>query len=94
MSTPGQTKLAQERGSVPVGANTARIELPEPTREDKVAAPAAIDPILIPASQPATILPASKPEEPAKPTAGKNDPFADLDTLEAEMARLLGRDKL
>jgi hypothetical protein len=36
---------------------------------------------------------ASKPPPPAPPPPHKaEDPFADLESLEAEMARLLGRD--
>jgi hypothetical protein len=36
--------------------------------------------------------PAPNPEPAAKP-ANVDDPFGDLDSLEAEMARLLGREK-
>jgi hypothetical protein len=38
--------------------------------------------------------PAAAPSAPTEKRPGNNDPFAGLDSLEAEMAKLLGREKL
>jgi flagellar protein FliO/FliZ len=91
-----QPRPAEQQALVPAGPAPTPAAI-VPAKLEKVALPAAMEVRKIPAA-PVIIPPAPKPEEMAqhKPDAARNgnDPFADLDTLEAEMARLLGRDKL
>ncbi len=57
-------------------APRAPVEAPEPVAAKPAEEPAAAPP----------------PAEPQTPPRGDVDPFADLDALEAEMSRLLGRE--
>lgn len=88
---PAQPRPSEEKALVPTGINPVKAD-PEASPRP----PVVIEAKMIPMAPAAIIPSAPKREEPqpAKAEPARNDPFADLDTLEAEMARLLGRDKL
>jgi flagellar protein FliO/FliZ len=92
VATPG-TAAAPPAPPKPVIIPTPAGSAPKAAPES-VGAPAPQPPAVAPPKP--TPGPASSPPPTAPPTApataAKNDPFADLDSLEAEMARLLGRD--